>query len=141
MHYSNQQDASTSKAFLGQPLLHVSPPQPSKTAHHKSTLVNPKTAQKSQCRQQQKSQCRKLGLQSNSPEFLDFSAQMYGLLKSDFWQKLEVKQPRVDHGQHWSTLQQKALDRSAEKQQLRSTHVRGKGLQRLSNQSDHNESV
>ena len=83
------------------------------------------------------------------PKIPRFSAQLYSLLKSEVLQKIEVKRPRVDHSQRQSTLQQKALNRSAqktespkqisvEKQQLCSTRVREKGLQRLSNQLDHN---
>ena len=114
------------KSFLVSQHFHVSHPQPSKTAHHKSTQVKPGTAQKSQCRQLQKSQHNKLGLRSNSPKFLDFSAQLYGLLKSEFLQKIEVKWPRVDHGQRWSTLQQKSPKQVSTKNSSFAPYVWGK---------------
>ena len=100
------------KSFSVSELLHVSHPQPSKTAHHKSTQVQLGTTQKIQRKQLQKRQRSKLGLRSNNSEFFDFSAQLYDLLKSEFFQNIEVKRPRVDHGQHCS---KKALNRSTQK--------------------------
>ena len=47
VRYGSQQDASPVKAFLDQPTFQMSHPQPSKTAHHKSTLVNQKSNQDS----------------------------------------------------------------------------------------------
>ena len=102
----------SAKSFSVSQHYHVSHPQLSKTAHHKSTQVKPGSTQKSQHRQLQKIQRSKLGLQSNSLEFLDFSAQLYDLLKSEFLQKSEVKRPRVDHGQ---CCNRKVLNRSAQK--------------------------
>ena len=96
------------KSFLVSQHFHVSHPQPSKTTHHKSTQVKPGTTQKIQHMQLQKSQRNKLGLRSNSLEFLYLSAQWYDL-KSKFLQKIEVKGPRVDHGQRCSRKSPKQI--------------------------------
>ena len=111
--YESQQDASASKVFLRS----ANPPSVTNTTLKDSSSkvnVSQHWPTKSQCKIVNKNSTLQFqGFSQNSPFFLDFCAQLYGLQKSDFQKILEVKQSRVDHGQCWTMLNKTTLNRSA----------------------------